>query len=153
MWWGCCHPYDPWNCISIFCDSPSPVGKQSYRLPVLYLTAVFEMQTAQLFTCFNHSWHNPVGKAKGKRARCQYLLTIGVGACLHLCQGCKRGSWGPYMYRWQLLIQATFFPQNLSRGEDLLQTMTLMVSNPKQIPPASCISSGKRCRFLVSGPQ
>lgn len=41
-----------------------------------------------------------------------------------------------------------FFPQSLSRRENFLQNMTLMGSNPKQMPPAPYLSSGTRCRFF-----
>lgn len=73
---------------------------------------------------------------------------MGVGACLHLCRGCERGPYGPWVCRSQLRTQAAFFPKNLSRGENFLQNMTLTGSNPKEMSPAPYLSSGTSCGFL-----
>lgn len=105
------------------------------------------MQTAQMFTSPNHSWQGQLEKSKGKGPAANTLI-MWVGACLHLRQGCERGSSGPWVCRRQLLIQAAFFPQNLSRGEYSFQNMTLMGSHRKQMPPVPCFRSGTRYRFL-----
>lgn len=136
MQWGCSHPYDPWNYTSIFSDW-IPALWVSWASGYLSLTPQLSSRwkhprySLVLTTADKSSW-----KSQRKNGQVSTVTNKGCGSLPPPL------SHRPWVCRCQLLIQAAFFPKNLSRGEDFLQNMTLTGSNPKEMLSAPCLSSG-----------